>query len=58
MDRYPNHSEINRLAFIDNDSPPQCANAALTTDLCNAIAAEGRRTTALPVQFVPVENEL
>jgi glycosyltransferase involved in cell wall biosynthesis len=51
MDRYPNHSDNDRIAFIGNYSPRQCGIATFTTDLCEAVAAEhpGATCIALPV---------
>jgi len=51
MDRYTNHLESDRIAFIGNYLPRQCGIATFTTDLCEAIAAEHPKSTciALPV---------
>src|SRR5258708_32301160 len=51
MDRYPNPSDSDRIAFIGNYLPRQCGIATFTTDLCEAVAAEprGARCIALPV---------
>jgi glycosyltransferase involved in cell wall biosynthesis len=51
MDRYPNHSHSDRIAFIGNYLPRQCGIATFTTDLCEAVAAEhpGSTCIALPV---------
>src|SRR5919106_698599 len=54
MQQSPNHSRINRIAFIGNYLPRQCGIATFTTDLCEAIAAEYAETTciALPVNDI------
>ncbi len=51
MNRYPNHLDSDRIAFIGNFLPRQCGIATFTTDLCEAIAAEqpGATCIALPV---------
>ncbi len=51
MNRYPNHLDSDRIAFIGNYLPRQCGIATFTTDLCEAIAAEqpGATCIALPV---------
>ena len=51
MDRYPNRSDNDRIAFIGNYLPRQCGIATFTTDLCEAVAVEhpGATCIALPV---------
>jgi glycosyltransferase involved in cell wall biosynthesis len=51
MERYPNHLDSDRIAFIGNYLPRQCGIATFTTDLCEAVAAEhpGATCIALPV---------
>lgn len=47
-------STLKRIAFIGNYLPRQCGIATFTTDLCEAIASQFKRTTcfALPVNDV------
>ena len=54
MDRYKNHSDNDRLAFIGNYLPRQCGIATFTTDLCEAVAVEhpGATCIALPVNDI------
>ncbi len=54
MDRYPNHSDNDRIAFIGNYLPRQCGIATFTTDLCEAVAVEhpGATCIALPVNDI------
>src|SRR5574341_2389958 len=54
MDRYPNHLDSARIAFVGNYLPRQCGIATFTTDLCEAVAAEYDGTTciALPVNDI------
>ena len=54
MDRYPNHSGDDRIAFIGNYLPRQCGIATFTTDLCEAVAVEhsGATCIALPVNDI------
>jgi glycosyltransferase involved in cell wall biosynthesis len=54
MDRYPNHLDSDRIAFIGNYLPRQCGIATFTTDLCEAVAAEhpGATCIALPVNDI------
>src|ERR687891_413131 len=56
MQQSPNHSRINRIAFIGNYLPRQCGIATFTTDLCEAIAAEHRDTTCIAVPVNDVEG--
>ena len=51
MDHSSTNSALNRIAFIGNYLPRQCGIATFTTDLCEAIAAQYRKTTciAMPV---------
>ncbi|MFH1195399.1 MAG: glycosyltransferase family 4 protein [bacterium] len=48
------NATINRIAFIGNYLPRQCGIATFTTDLCEAIAIQYKKTTciALPVNDV------
>ena len=54
MDRYPNHLDSARIAFIGNYLPRQCGIATFTTDLCEAVATEhpGATCIALPVNDI------
>ena len=54
MDRYKNHSDNDRIAFIGNYLPRQCGIATFTTDLCEAVAVEhpGATCIALPVNDI------
>ena len=54
MEHNPTPSTINRIGFIGNYLPRQCGIATITTDLCEAIAAEYSGTTciALPVNDI------
>jgi glycosyltransferase involved in cell wall biosynthesis len=54
MDRYPNHLDDDRIAFIGNYLPRQCGIATFTTDLCEAVAVEhpGATCIALPVNDI------
>jgi glycosyltransferase involved in cell wall biosynthesis len=54
MDRYSNHSDDDRIAFIGNYLPRRCGIATFTTDLCEAVAAEhpGATCIALPVNDI------
>src|SRR6266550_195092 len=56
MDRYTNHLESDRIAFIGNYLPRQCGIATFTTDLCEAIAAEHSDTTCIAVPVNDVED--
>jgi glycosyltransferase involved in cell wall biosynthesis len=59
MDRYPSHSDRDRIAFIGNYLPRQCGIATFTTDLCEAVAAEhpGATCIALPVNDIEAGYE-
>ena len=59
MDRYPNHSDNDRIAFIGNYLPRQCGIATFTTDLCEAVAVEhpGATCIALPVNDIEAGYE-
>jgi glycosyltransferase involved in cell wall biosynthesis len=54
VDRYPNHSDHDRIAFIGNYMPRQCGIATFTTDLCEAVAVEqpGATCIALPINDI------
>ncbi len=56
MKKSSSNSSLNRIAFIGNYLPRQCGIATFTTDLCEAIAAQYRKTTciALPVNDIEV----
>ena len=56
MKKSSTNSSLNRIAFIGNYLPRQCGIATFTTDLCEAIAAQYRKTTciALPVNDIEV----
>src|SRR5574341_2578050 len=56
MDRYPNHLDSDRIAFIGNYLPRQCGIATFTTDLCEAIAAEHPDTACIAVPVNDIEG--
>jgi glycosyltransferase involved in cell wall biosynthesis len=56
MEQSPNHSRINRVAFIGNYLPRQCGIATFTTDLCEAIATEHPETSCIAVPVNDVEE--
>lgn len=56
MDRNLNPSRVKRIAFIGNYLPRQCGIATFTTDLCEAVAKEFKRTSCIAVPVNDVEG--
>jgi glycosyltransferase involved in cell wall biosynthesis len=56
MDRVNQHSSIRRIAFIGNYLPRQCGIATFTTDLCEAVASEFKKTSCIAVPVNDVEG--
>jgi len=56
MDRVSVNSSIRRIAFIGNYLPRQCGIATFTTDLCEAVASEFKKTSCIAVPVNDVEG--
>lgn len=56
MDRSAYHSLTRRIAFIGNYLPRQCGIATFTTDLCEAVATEFRKTSCMAVPVNDIEG--
>jgi glycosyltransferase involved in cell wall biosynthesis len=56
MDRVNQNPSIRRIAFIGNYSPRQCGIATFTTDLCEVVASEFKKTSCMAVPVNDVEE--
>src|SRR4051812_47929874 len=56
MEQNSSHSLIGRIAFIGNYLPRQCGIATFTTDLCEAIAAEHKKTACIAVPVNDIQD--
>ena len=56
MEQNSSQSLIGRIAFIGNYLPRQCGIATFTTDLCEAIASEHKKTACIAVPVNDIEG--